>query len=225
MHYFDHDTTASGDDKVMALRLEHGGAAVDAYWCLLEKIYDAEGPINLTKDRPLTKAVSHRLAVGFDELEPWVSSMVSIGLFERPEGDPEGIVSKRATEAIERMNDKREKARLNGRKGGRKTNAETKSVSRRKPSASQAGSREETERKALRPKPRPEEKLNAFPSGTEAAGAAAAKAAPPLPAGWERTGVICSHAGCKALQLRDHMGTLWCPECDAGELSMMGVVA
>lgn len=60
------------------------------------------------------------------------------------------------------------------------------------------------------------------PSGT---GAAAAKAAPPLPAGWERTGVICSHAGCKALQLRDHMGTLWCPECDAGELSMMGVVA
>ncbi len=58
------------------------------------------------------------------------------------------------------------------------------------------------------------------PSGT---GAAAAKAAPPLPAGWERTGVICSHANCAVLQVRDDQGGLWCPECDAGLLETMGV--
>ncbi len=59
------------------------------------------------------------------------------------------------------------------------------------------------------------------PSGT---GAAAAKAAPPpLPEGWERTGVLCSHAGCDLKQLRDPQGALWCPECDAEALAMMGV--
>ena len=30
--YFDHSTTAATDPKVMQLRLEMGGAAVDAYW-------------------------------------------------------------------------------------------------------------------------------------------------------------------------------------------------
>ena len=42
MRYFDHDTTAGSDDKIMALRLAHGGAAVDAYWVLLEMMYQSE---------------------------------------------------------------------------------------------------------------------------------------------------------------------------------------
>lgn len=40
--YFDHSTTAATDPKVMQLRLEMGGAAVDAYWYLLEQMHRDE---------------------------------------------------------------------------------------------------------------------------------------------------------------------------------------
>ena len=39
MQYFDHSTDASTDPKVMQLRLEHDGAAVDAYWSLVEQMH------------------------------------------------------------------------------------------------------------------------------------------------------------------------------------------
>ena len=46
MRYFDHDTTASKDDGIMALRCDHGSAAVDAYWAIIEKMYADEAPVN-----------------------------------------------------------------------------------------------------------------------------------------------------------------------------------
>ena len=42
MRYFDHDTDATKDELIQALRLECGGAAVDVYWCILENIYREE---------------------------------------------------------------------------------------------------------------------------------------------------------------------------------------
>lgn len=217
MHYFDHDTSASGDDKIIALRLEHGGAAVDAYWSLLELMYSEEGPLNLAENRPLAKAVSYRLAVDYQQLSEWVDSMVSIGLFERVEDDQDCITSKRAMAHISKYRDKCEKARLNGQKGGKTS----KRKSNRKANANQSLSDGE----AIRTRTRGigSHKENQIPIASDGAAVAGATP-PPLPDGFERTGVICSHAGCNERAIREKLsGTLWCPSCNAGELEMMGV--
>lgn len=223
MHYFDHDTSASGDDKITALRLAHGGAAVDAYWSLLELIYNDERPLNLVDNPLLTNAVSHRLAIGSDELLNWVETMVSLGLFDTADDDKNAITSKRAMEHIKKYRDKVEKARLNGQKGGRKTNKKTDS----KANAKRAVDLSESDAKAIRNRTRGigSHKENQIP--TASAGAAVASATPPpLPNGWEKTGNICPHANCFEHLIRDcSTGALWCPRCQSGELSMMGVVA
>ncbi len=63
------------------------------------------------------------------------------------------------------------------------------------------------------------------PSSRAGDGAAAAKAAPPLPKGWEATGCICTHSGCRENQLRGSNGELWCPACDRDALREMGVIS
>lgn len=123
MRYFDHDTTAGRDLKVTALRMECGGAAVDAYWTLLELMYEQETDLNLTANRTLTKSVCLWLGLGYDgveTLENWVKTMVEVGLLERDENDPETLYSERVRANISAYKQKCETARQNGRKGGRK---------------------------------------------------------------------------------------------------------
>ena len=137
MRYFDHDTRASDDDAILALRLEHGGAAVDCYWTLLEKIYRDEAPLNLFgssgETNMETKSVTHRLCIDEKTLKTYVSTMLQLGLFER---DVENLISRRAMQNIEAYHAKQETARQNGKKGGRKPT--------RKPKANQVGSSEKT---------------------------------------------------------------------------------
>ena len=133
MRYFDHDTNASDDDAVMALRLEHGGAAVDCYWALLEKMYRDERPLSIFgtdwETNTETKSVSHRLCLGSDELKKYIGTMLEVGLLE---GTPEKLYSKRAVENIKTYQQRAETARQNGKKGGRKPT--------RKPSRNRVGS-------------------------------------------------------------------------------------
>lgn len=133
VRYFDHDTTAASDDLIMALRIEHGGAAVDCYWALLEKIHKDEAPLNLFgtdgETNAETKSVSHRLCIGSDELKTYVSAMLGLGLFE---GTVENLTSRRAEKNIEAYQRKAETARHNGKSGGRKP--------KRKPKGNQVGS-------------------------------------------------------------------------------------
>lgn len=147
MLYFDHDTTAASDDLIMALRLKHGGAAVDCYWAILEQIYRDERPTAIVGNRPQTQALSARLALGLDTLKEYVSTMVSYGLLEADEtcdGGYENVVSRRAMENIEAYRAKCEKNRLNGQKGGRKTAAKTD----RKANAKRTIDQSESERQA-----------------------------------------------------------------------------
>ena len=124
MRYFDHDTTAASDDLIMALRLEHGGAAVDCYWAVIEQIYRDEGPVAIDEKRPETKALSVRLAIAYQELEKYVNTMISYGLLciaETGEEDCLHVTSERAEENILAYQEKCKKARLNGAKGGKKS--------------------------------------------------------------------------------------------------------
>lgn len=154
MLWFNHDTSAADDDKIVALRIDAGGAAVDAYWAILEAIYRDETDLVFEKNQPGTKALSHRLVVGFDELESYVKSILGVGLLTDTATDEEresGIIrlhSNRAESIISEYEGRRETARRNGRKGGRKPKANqvgSKLVPSGKPKANQTLSKVEEE--------------------------------------------------------------------------------
>ena len=178
MRYFDHDTSASDDDKIMALRIECGGAAVDAYWAVLELIYRDETDLVVSENQPKTKSLCHRLCVGFEQLQSWLQAMVSVGLLAAENGaencGENGVSysSPRASANIERYADRKETARQNGKKGGRKpkrNRTETKSVF-------------EKNRAESKPEAKEKEKSlvthKGLPNDSASDGAAAAKAAP-----------------------------------------------
>lgn len=174
MRYFDHDTTASGDDLILALRLKHGGAAVDCYWAILEQIYREEAPISIAENRPETQSLTVRLAIAYRTLSEYVATMVSYGLLvadEVGDGNFENVISERAMANIEAYRAKCETNRLNGQKGGK--------VSGRKANAKRTLTQSVSERKA---KKRKEKKVVGSLYGnptTDAARGADAETAPP----------------------------------------------
>lgn len=110
MLYFDHSTSASTDPKVMQLRLEHGGAAVDAYWYLVEQMHRDEEPI-CVGNASVMRVHSHTLCTTVETLREWVNAMVEIGLFNTLDQGDEFVFSERAMGNIGKYQDKCEKAR------------------------------------------------------------------------------------------------------------------
>lgn len=106
MRYFDHDVTASQDTKIIELRLSCGGAAVDAYWYLLERMYTDERPLSVCNGKAM-HVHSHCLCTDDETLCSWIDSMVEIGLFIEGEGGE--IFSNRAMMNIEDYHEKAEK--------------------------------------------------------------------------------------------------------------------
>lgn len=146
MRYFDHDTTASRDYGITALRLEHGSQAVDCYWVLLEKIYEDEGAINLAETNAETKSVLHILGIGFEDLKTYVLTMVELGLFE---GDISCLTSERATANIDTYQKKQETARQNGKLGGRKPKQKPSRFSSGNQSRNQGACKKRKEKKGV----------------------------------------------------------------------------
>lgn len=109
MQYFDHDTDAATDPKVMQLRLECGGAAVDAYWYLVEQMHRDERPICISNASAM-RVHCHTLCTDCETLEKWIETMIFIGLLDTDEND-ENIYSERTMENIEKYQAKQEKAR------------------------------------------------------------------------------------------------------------------
>ena len=176
MEYFNHDTTAGGDDKIIALRLECGGAAVDAYWVILEQLYRDETPLVIFGNQHVTRSVCHRLATDSETLKTWILAMIEIGLLETTVENPDAIHSPRATENINAYKLKAETARQNGKKGGRKP--------KEKPSKNQSGNPSGTnaETKAKANKIKENKSIDThkgYQILTTSGGAAAVKTAPP----------------------------------------------
>lgn len=121
MQYFSHDTSAHKDEKIMLLRRRHGGAAVDAYWTILEIMYRDETQMKPTQNPIGFESVSMFLQCSVEELEKWVETMCSLGLLDCAEDEDGGyaIFSHRAMKNIEGYQDRVEKNRENGGKGGR----------------------------------------------------------------------------------------------------------
>ena len=108
MEYFDHSTDASTDTELTALRLEFGGAAVDAYWYVIEQMHKHERPLCVGNALAM-RAHCHVLCTDFSTLEKWLEAMVSLGLFHSDEKG-ENLISNRAARNIEAYKGKREKA-------------------------------------------------------------------------------------------------------------------
>ena len=136
MQYFNHDTTASTDRAIMALRVSCGGAAVDAYWYLVEQMYLDETELVIFGNQAGSDAIAHVLCTESETLLSWVEKMVSLGLLERCGDGGASVTSSRMAENVSEFHRKSETARQNGKMGGRKPKA--------KPSGNQGGSKPET---------------------------------------------------------------------------------
>lgn len=130
MQYFDHATDAATDPKIMQLRLECGGAAVDAYWYIIEQMHRDEKSI-CVEDARAMRVHCHTLCVDEETLKSWFSAMVSIGLFHIDENTGEGY-SKRAMDNIGKFQEKRQKASSSAK--SRWSNADAKQTDKRKQS-------------------------------------------------------------------------------------------
>lgn len=184
MKYFDHDTTASSDDLILALRIAHGGAAVDCYWAILEQIYRDEAPTVIIRNRPETQALCARLATAFDTVREWVSTMIEYGLLEASDdgcGGYSEVVSERAMENIKGYQEMCERNRLNGQKGGRKP--------KRKPSGNRAGT--EPLPSGGEKKRKEKKALGSYEKNPKACAARSAEAGEPAP----RTAHRCPECG------------------------------
>ena len=132
MLYFDHDTTSAVDDKIRALRFKCGGAAIDAYYYIIELMYKDENPtLFVEKPNPLQvgfqeKATlyldmtAYTLMVTVDELIRFLEVMIEVGLFVKDDFDDcFSITSERVLQSVLTYQQRREVAASNGRKGGR----------------------------------------------------------------------------------------------------------
>lgn len=135
MFYFDHDTSASKDSRILMLRKQHGGAAVDAYWSIIEILYTEEKPLGFSDENPEVFALSMWLCCDYSDLEIWIHAMLKIGLLINASDDDSEILlwSERVGERVSEYQEKQETARQNGKKGGRPKKQETE----QKPSENQ----------------------------------------------------------------------------------------
>lgn len=134
MKYFEHCVWAHKDDKIVLLRKKHGGAAVDAYWTLLEIIYRDETDWEPNENQIGLPLVSFFLQVDEDTLKTWVETMCELNLFSKKE-DSDGhitISSNRATANIDAYKARCETNRENGSKGGRPKKTAGQSVGKTK---------------------------------------------------------------------------------------------
>lgn len=141
MRYFDHDTSASTDPKIMSLRLSHGGAAVDCYWVIAEQIYREEKPLNLYGNPVGFSLITHLVSGSVSEVKKWVETMLVLGLLYRCGDNGEYVISERMESNIDGYHAKAKTARQNGAKGGRPK--KTQSVSKKKPAGLQEKKRKE----------------------------------------------------------------------------------
>ena len=100
-YYFSHDSRAQDDEKIIALRMEHGWAGYGLYWAIVERLRDAE-------DYTL-KANFKALGFALMADEETVRSVVEdYGLFSVEDGR---FFSESLIRRMERMDDKSRKAK------------------------------------------------------------------------------------------------------------------
>ncbi|MEG2533467.1 MAG: DUF4373 domain-containing protein [Gordonibacter sp.] len=113
MQYFEHDSEASTDQKIMSLRVTCGNAGVDTYWYLIEQMHKDERGLCKDDVRAM-RAHCHILCITEKEFSTIVEELILIDLMYV---DDDGCLwSERAKENIEKYHKKSETSRSNARK-------------------------------------------------------------------------------------------------------------
>lgn len=130
MQYFNHDTDASKDEKILALRIQEGGAAVDAYWYLIEKMHYEESSLCVS-NAAVMRAHCAVLCTDLETLNRWIKACIEVELFNYTE-DENHIISDRVDANIGGYHNRKEqaaqaaKARWDKEKGKSGSNATAK---------------------------------------------------------------------------------------------------
>lgn len=115
MQYFNHDTDAGNDSKIVALRMFYGHGAVDCYWTIAELVYKDEKPLPDT--RYALGALAQSMSASIEDVEEWIAGMVDIGLVSRTD---DGIISERMEKNIHSYHEKCEQSSRAGKASAEK---------------------------------------------------------------------------------------------------------
>lgn len=125
MIYFAHATNDGVKDQINELRAIHGGAAIDAYWMIIERLCADEEPLPFGETRPEARTLSIFLQIKREKLLTYVATMLELGLLvnetrEDENGEPVSCIwSKRVETQCAEIEKISESKRKNGRRGGR----------------------------------------------------------------------------------------------------------
>lgn len=208
MQYFDHSTQAATDPAIMQLRLECGGAAVDAYWYLVEQMHRDERPL-CVRNASAMRVHCHTLCTDAETLESWLSAMVSCGLIRIDDATGEAT-SKRAMGNIEAYKAKADKARAAAQSRWGDANAK-RTHSKRNASAKR------TQCQQNKTKQKDGNAIQGIANPSEGAPVGSTRPSEGLPEGWRtRPAVKCGRCGSPIAEHKD--GRQACPVCDPLEL-------
>ncbi len=109
--YFPHDTDASGDEKIEAMRTLYGNDGYAFYFILLERIYRKNGILEV-QTPVILKAIQQNITSDGELFSRMLQTSFEIGLFDRVAYDERGILTSRAIECrVYAVNSERERKR------------------------------------------------------------------------------------------------------------------
>jgi hypothetical protein len=122
LDYFPHDTAATTDDKVAAMRLLFGNDGYAFYFMLLEMIYAAKtASLDLT-DKTIFKIVRKRIGVDEGLFEEMIFESCKIGLFDKAEWEErKHLTSKRVKKTFTAIEKDRKRKRISYRRNAGET--------------------------------------------------------------------------------------------------------
>lgn len=113
LDYFPHDTAATTDDKVAAMRLLFGNDGYAFYFMLLEMIYAAKTPSLDLTDKTIFKIVRKRIGVDEGLFEEMIFESCKIGLFDKAEWEEhKHLTSKRVKKTFAAIEKDRKRKRI-----------------------------------------------------------------------------------------------------------------
>ena len=98
LDYFPHDTDASSDEKVEALRLLYGNDGYTFYFVLLERIYRAGAELDIS-DTETRRILAGKISVDLERFEQMIESALKAKLFDRDAYNKHGILTSNGIKA------------------------------------------------------------------------------------------------------------------------------
>ena len=131
-YYFQHDSNAHNDPKMLAMRIKKGWEGIGLYWTFLEILRDLPG-YKYECSNGYIAEIELRLSTAQATLQAWLNEACEIGLLTKKDGF---LYSESFLRRMEEIDEKRAKLSEAGRRGGLKS---SQAQARLKPPSSRKG--------------------------------------------------------------------------------------